>query len=197
MGREGDAKFTGQLQVAMEQSERVVELMGMFRQLFEAETPTAGAESVLLDAVLSEVVDDLKPLAEIQGVFLIVEGKSSDRVDVPASALRQTLWNVIQNCIELTPRNGAISVEIGGGDVRVSDASQLNAQEMENIFDPFSFCQDPARTIKVSNLPLALAHRQVGAAGGCLKVSRSNSKGRDFHIHLRVADPQRPAGSAA
>ncbi len=196
MGHEADAKLTVQLQTAMEQSERVVELMNHFRQLFEAETPQSGDHAVLLDAVLSEVVEDLRPMAETHRVSIILEGESARYVNVSEGALRQSLWNVVENCIQLTQPNGTMRIKVSGGDVLVSDASLISAEEMADIFDPFSFCQDPARVKKVSNFPLALVQRLISAADGSLIVCRSrDANGREFHIHLPAANKQCAAGS--
>lgn len=197
LGCEADAKLTGQLQTAMAQSERVVELMGMFRQLFEAQTLPRSGHAVLIDPEVNEVVEDLRPLADMQRVSVALSGRSSGFVGLPSGVLRRILWSVIQNCIDLTPAKGSIRVEICACDVWVSDTSQLTSEEMENVLDPFSFCQNTSRATKVSNLPLALAYQIVSAAGGSLAVQpASDSKGRACHIRFPAADPESIAGEA-
>ena len=169
----------------------------MFRQLFEAETRHTQRHAVPLEAVVTGVADDLRPLAEMKQLVITLKGGSAgSRVDIPSGALRQSLWNVVQNCIELTAR-GAIEVEVSGIDVVITDGSELSMDEIANIFDPFSFCQDPARTAKISNLAVALAQRLISAAGGTLMVCRAKeSAGREFRIHLPAVSTH-PAGSAA
>src|SRR5205085_6902069 len=42
MGLEGDPRLTGQIQTAIMQSEKISEMMGMFRQMFEAGARSSG-----------------------------------------------------------------------------------------------------------------------------------------------------------
>jgi signal transduction histidine kinase len=198
LGCETDAKLTSQLQVAISQSERVVEMMGLFRQLFEAETPQSGHHATLVDGVLSEVVEDLRPLAEMQQVNMTMNGGTEAYVDMPAGQLRQAIWNVVQNCIELTPEQGSVQIELCKGEVTIADTSHVHSDEVANIFDPFCYCQDRKRVTKVSNLPLALTQRIVGAAGGAVRVrSSATAAGRHFELSLPLTKSDHPAGSAA
>jgi signal transduction histidine kinase len=197
MGRETDTKLTGQLQTALSQTNRIVEMMGTFRQLFEAEVPQVSGHATLLEPVVTEVVEDLRPLAELQKVSLVVWRSNSDAfVDMSGKALRQTIWNVVQNCIELTPEGGAVTVEIHGAEISLLDGSDPTVLEMDNLFDPFSTCTNKPRVTHVSNLPLALAQRLISAAGGRVHTYKSlETQGRCFELHLtRSAGP---TGSAA
>jgi signal transduction histidine kinase len=187
MGRDTDPKLTEQLQTAMAQAEEVVDVMGRFRQLFEAEAPQVGTHLVPIDSVVNEVVEDIRPLAKMGNLTLTLTGRGG-LVRIDHGVLRQVLWNVLQNCIELTSAGGAVGANVNGSCVVITDTSGLDTDEMANIFDPFSFCQNPEDKIKVSNLPLALAQRLIGASGGSLTVQRAKSSiGREFQAKLPTA----------
>src|SRR5437879_6245786 len=74
-GREADTKLTDQIQSAIAQSERLMETMRLFRQLFEAESADREHHAVVLSEMLREVIDDLGPLAELQQVSIKLEVK--------------------------------------------------------------------------------------------------------------------------
>src|SRR3954465_9339322 len=52
MGRESDPKLTNQIQAALVQSEKISEMMGTFRQMFEASAPANERHCVSLGRVL-------------------------------------------------------------------------------------------------------------------------------------------------
>src|SRR6185312_15619434 len=161
------------------------------------EVPQVGGHATLLEPVVIEVVEDLRPLAEMQKVSLVVWRSNNDAfVQMSGKALRQTIWNMVQNCIELTPEGGTVTVEIHGAEVSLLDGSELSAMEIENIFDPFSSCTNKQRVIHVSNLPVALAQRLVVAAGGRVNAYKSpETQGRCIELHMTPSAG--PSASAA
>jgi K+-sensing histidine kinase KdpD len=108
--------------------------------------------------------------------------------------LRQALWNLLQNCIDLTPAGADISLRLqwkhGAAQIDVTDGCLLEAGEYGRVFDPFSDCGTGRDGSKVSNLPLAVMQRMILAVGGEVTVTPSpSSTGRHFVITMpaRVA----------
>src|SRR5437879_9133992 len=99
---ERDGRPMDQITRAMEQSDRVMELMVAFRALFEADRVEKDLCPASLTYVLSEVVEDLRPLGRDRGIEIVFPWNAT-AVHVRASRpqMRQALWNVIQNCVEL------------------------------------------------------------------------------------------------
>ena len=189
LGREADSRLTGQLQTAIAQSTRIMDLMAVFRQLFEAEVPHVGLHHTRLEPLISEVVEDLRPLAESQGVSLVF-CQSGDEVfiNMAGKILRQSMWNAVQNCVELSPAGAAVAIKIDGAKVTLLHPSELTDREIENTFDPFSSCTNRSKVMHVSNLPLALLQRMVVAAEGWVHAHRSMEiNGRCFEIHLPLS----------
>jgi signal transduction histidine kinase len=188
-GKEIDHGLNKQLQSLLMQSEKLVETMGMFRQLFEAESADHGFHAVMLGEVLQEVVEDLLPLAELQQVSVESKGSEGRRfVDMPQKTLRQALWNLVQNCIEVTSPGGTVSIAQQAESLTVTDTSGATSVEIENVFDPFSFCENKVERTRVANLPLAVTQRTVLAAGGDIRVTQAPG-GRRFELRFRPSWP--------
>lgn len=182
MGREADHRLNEQLNSAVEQADRIMSLLASFRQLFEAAAPTGG-DSSSLNHVLSEVVEDLRPVAEDKDIVLALEIEGSDQLKMGEGRLRQSLWSLLQNCIELTPARGMVKVRAASMQVTVEDECAASSAEIANMFDPFSFCKSCHDSSRVSNLPLAVLQRVMMAHGGSIAVGNGPA-GRRFELQF-------------
>jgi signal transduction histidine kinase len=182
MGRESDPRLTGQIHAAIMQSEKIGEMMGMFRQMFEAGTRSTGSHAVRLGQVLTEVAEDLAPLARSQAVSVnIIDASGNELIDMAQSSLRQVLWGVVQNCIEVSLPGAQIVITCDEGEIVICDGSGCSNAESDDAFDPFSFTANKSAASRVSNLPVALAQALVVAAGGEMHVT-SAMQGRRFRL---------------
>jgi signal transduction histidine kinase len=190
MAHERDPHAFEQVTRAIEQSDRVMEFIATFRTLFEADREEVDLCPASLVNVLSEVVDDLRPLARDRAIQIVFPWISVElRVRASRARLRQSLWNVVQNCIELASNGDEIGIHLqhsfGSAKIIITDTSQLAEAEADRIFDPFSFCMNLKSGNRVSNLPLSIMQRIVLAAGGEVQAS-SDLVGRHFEIRLPV-----------
>jgi len=188
MERKHDLSLSEELQSVLRQLDRLMETMAVFRQLFEAQAVSEGVHSVGISETLREVMEDLQPLAELQRVTMAFDRCGSAlKVNMSKGTLRQLLWNLLQNCIEVS-REGTVRVTGDGAWLTVSDTCRPAAGELENIFDPFSFCGLKKDSIGVSNLPLAVMQRVMLVAGGEVSVT-GTEQGRRFDLRFPVGIP--------
>ncbi|MCU1305558.1 MAG: two-component hybrid sensor and regulator, partial [Acidobacteriaceae bacterium] len=183
-----DARIVDQVTRAMEQSDRVMELIVAFRALFEADRVEKDLCPASLTYVLNEVVEDLRPLGRDRAIEIVFPWNAA-AVHVRASRLRlrQAVWNVVQNCIELAADGDEICVSLhsadGVAEIVVRDCCEMSESDGVRIFDPFSYCVNGRNGSKVSNLPLAVMQRMLLAAGGDVQ-SQVTAHGRRFKLEL-------------
>jgi signal transduction histidine kinase len=188
-----NARIADQLTRAMEQSDRVMELIVAFRALFEADRVEKDLCPASLTYVLNEVVEDLRPMGRDRGIEIVFPWNAA-AVHVLASRLRlrQALWNVIQNCLELAADGDEICVALnsanGRAEITVRDRCEMAEADEARMFDPFSYCANNRYGSKVSNLPLAVMQRMILATGGDVQ-SLVTEHGRRFTLEM-------PAGTA-
>jgi signal transduction histidine kinase len=179
-----------QIERALEQSGRAMELMAGFCALFEADRGETNLCPSSLTNGLNEVVDDLRPVGREKGVEIALPWNAVEVLVLASRArIRQALWNLIQNCIDLTPAGTDIRVRLqlndGRAQINVTDGCVLQQSEFARVFDPFSHCGTAADGSKVSNLPLAVMQRMILAVGGEVEVGPApSSSGRHFVITL-------------
>ena len=117
------------------------------------------------------------------------------------SRLQQVVWNLVNNAVKFTPKNGRIRVQMerreSNVDIRVTD----NGQGIRPDFLPYlfeRFRQEDASTTRGHGglgLGLAIVKHLVEMHGGSVTAeSEGDGKGSTFHVRLPVAavnpDPQ-------
>jgi two-component system, NtrC family, sensor histidine kinase HydH len=140
---------------------------------------------VPLEALLRKVGELLSGDAEARLVQLVVEVQPG----TPAAAgdegiLRQVLLNLILNALDVSPRGGRVylrgrAVENGVELVVADQGPGISAEVRNRLFEPF-FTTKPNGT----GLGLAIVHSLVDQHGGRVWVSRGDTGGAAFHIHL-------------
>jgi two-component system sensor histidine kinase CreC len=179
-----------QIERALEQSSRAMELMAGFRALFEADRIETDLSPASLTYVLNEVVDDLLAVGRERGVEIVLPWNAVEaHVLASRARIRQALWNLIQNCIDLTPAGAEVQLLLqlsdGKAQIDVTDGCVLEQSEFARVFDPFSHCGTGRGGSKVSNLPLAVMQRMILAVGGEVKIRPAPSGlGRHFVLTL-------------
>jgi two-component system sensor histidine kinase SenX3 len=187
---ERDGRAMDQITRAMEQSDRLMELMVGFRALFEADREEKDLCPASLTYVLNEVVEDLRLVARERGVEIVFPWNTvAVHVLASRNRMRQALWNVIQNCVDLAADGDEICVYLlsrdGMAEISISDRCELAEEESARMFDPFSFCVNVRGGRKASNLPLAVMQRIFLASGAEIHTPIS-SEGRKFEFKLPI-----------
>jgi heavy metal sensor kinase len=142
-----------------------------------------------VDHAIETAVRPLRPLADVKGVVLEVDGDAgATRAD--AQRLHQALTNLVDNAIKFTPAGGRVTVtgwrtETEAG-VTVSDTGPgIPDDAREQIFERF-YRVDPARGRDVpgSGLGLAICREIAAAHGGRLWVEGREGEGSAFSLAL-------------
>jgi heavy metal sensor kinase len=182
----------------LEECERLTRLTDQLLTLSREDAGVARqvCEPVDLTALVADVVDTLRPLAdsgrlELRCVSLAPAGVSGD-----AGRLRQVFLNVLDNAIKYTPEGGRIevSVEAKGGDalVTVRDTGiGIPAEHLPRVFERF-YRVDKARSREQggTGLGLSISKSIVTAHGGRIELTSAPGQGTACAVTLPLADPK-------
>lgn len=161
------------------------------RQLYETYRPdqsTVAESSVIL--AVSDAVSFLEQVNRGRQIRIVAKmAQAPSMVPVPDALLRQTLYNLVQNAMDVSPPDGTVTVSaVQEGDecvLRVADEGPgIPMAIRERIFDPFFSTKD--RTMKTGGMGigLALVRQSVLAVGGRIDVRDRPTGGTEFEVRL-------------
>jgi signal transduction histidine kinase len=145
---------------------------------FQAGQGTLLPGAVDPDAIVEEIVDDLRPGAREARIQIEVRPSRGGPIQADRRKFRQALANVIGNAVKFSPHGGDVLVEItrDPGRLRVAVYDQgpgIAAGDAARVFEPFFHAARP-RGEEVrqpgSGLGLPVARRIIEAHGGRLSV---------------------------
>jgi len=145
-------------------------------------------ESIDLQALATEVVDDLGVLAEEKQQSLVVERDAAAAGTGDRLVLRQTLINLVDNAIKYTPAGGRIRVRVAtaGSDaiIEVIDSGPgIPAELQPRLFDRYNRTGRPSES-GGSGLGLSISKSAIEMNGGKLTLASSGPTGSVFRITL-------------
>jgi hypothetical protein len=161
------------------------------RQLYETYRPDAlMARQASVIIAISDAVSFLEQVNRGRQVTILTDvTRAPSLVPVPDALLRQTLYNLIQNALDVSPSQSTIVVTAWqDGDqcvLTVSDEGPGIPEAIrERIFDPFFSTKD--RTMKTGGMGigLALVRQSVLAVGGRIAVRDRPAGGTEFEVRL-------------
>jgi signal transduction histidine kinase len=150
----------------------------------------------MLDPLVQEVRDVIRPLAERKQIRLSSEVPSGFAAVLDRSRFKQVLYNYLSNAVKFTPEGGSVSVRIVPADhcfrLEVEDTGiGVPAEETSRLFQDFQ--QLPNRRAEQgTGLGLALTRHIVEAQGGTVGVRSTPGTGSIFSAVLPLA-PKPPA----
>lgn len=169
----------------------IARIAAVTRQLYETYRPDhlQAAESSVILAV-SDAVSFLEQVNRQRHVRIVTEtARAPSLVPVPDALLRQTLYNLVQNAVDVSPPGATITVHTAqeGDDcvLRVCDEGPgIPPDIRERIFEPFFSTKD--RTMKTGGMGigLALVRQSVLAVGGQILVHDRPEGGTEFEVRL-------------
>ncbi len=104
-------EYRESLEEALEQANRLSQLMVWTRELAEAENPGAAPLRVKLNEIAEELVEDWRPVAEMRGIALYLEEGEAE-VWVDPARLRQALFHIMQYALSACPRGADVTVRV-------------------------------------------------------------------------------------
>lgn len=152
-------------------------------------------QQVDLSAILNDSIETVRAAAEGKGVRLqTLVDSFGGVISGDPNRLRQIFWNLLNNAIKFTPRDGEVQIlleRVGSYvEVAITDTGEGLAPEfLPYIFDRFQQA-DASTTRKHGGLGLGLAivKQLVELHGGTVRVQSDGlGKGATFTVHLPLA----------
>jgi signal transduction histidine kinase len=168
---------------------RLEQIISMFLDF--ARPPRAYKKRVGMRELLDECLAGIAARAELQGVAVLLEAAPDLPVlDADPGQLKQVLYNVMFNALDVLATGGAIRVVAGvagPGDgemtIRVADTGPgLPPGLGDRIFDPFVSTKETGL-----GLGLSICRRIISAHGGSITAVNGSSGGAVFEIRLPCA----------
>jgi len=181
------------LEEAVRLSQMADELLFLCRQ--DAGLNLSIRESVPLDQLLHDVVENMRLVAQEKGVSLTPAENPPCLVRADGNQLRRVIYNLLDNAIKYTGLGGKVEVSSLLADsmavIIVSDTGiGIPAGHLPRIFDRF-YRVDPSRNGESggAGLGLSICHSAVRAAGGTITVASIEGQGTEFTVRLPAGDP--------
>lgn len=146
-------------------------------------------EQIELKALLSDITQELAPLAREKNIVVTVEGTEKD-VPGNKSLLHRAFYNLIENAINYNTEYGEVHIRVedasGQGLVTISDTGiGIPTELQELIFEPF-FRVDKSRSRQMggAGLGLATVRTIIEKHNGSITVGTNEAGGSCFTIQL-------------
>ncbi len=176
---------------------RLTDLVGGLIQVTRAEGDPAAnnSESLRLDDLLAEVVEDCQVEGEARGCGIALAPPPGITMRADREVLRRAIENVLRNAVRYTPGGTAVDValEVTADTARISIRDYgpgVPEDLLPRIFQPF-FRVDDSRDTATGGvgLGLAIASRSIGLHHGKLNAENVQP-GLKVWIELPLAEPR-------
>lgn len=181
------------LEAVRRASERMRRLVDDLLALARLELAATQRHEIDLASLVTEVADELGPLARAYG--LSIESSARAPVDVVGDpdALKRAVSNLLDNAFRYSPKGAPVHLvaarENGWAVVAVADSGPgLTPEEQEHVFERF-WRSDSARSRESggAGLGLAIVRRIAESHGGHVAVSSEAGTGSTFELRLPAA----------
>jgi heavy metal sensor kinase len=168
--------------------EELVRMSRLTDQLLTLSRRDAGVEHfdiapLDLHSLVAGVVEAMRPLAEVKGVSLQIDGVGSNQMSGDEGRLRQIFINLLDNALKYTSAGGTVTVRLGQRDdfnvVVVEDTGiGISAEHLPRVFDRF-YRVDKARSRSEggTGLGLSIAQSIVKAHAGMIEMASTVGQG--------------------
>lgn len=146
-------------------------------------------EPVQVDELLAHVIDRLRTRADAKGIVVTVHSLPV-KASIDAGAFQQIAWNLLDNALNFTPRDGSVDLTLSATDTDltlvVDDTGHgLGSGDPEAVFERFSR-GDPARSRGANTagtgLGLAIVRALAEANDGRVQAQRREAGGSRFTV---------------
>jgi PAS domain S-box-containing protein len=156
-------------------------------------------EQRLIDPLVQEVRDVVRPLADRKHIDLTTDVPPNLTANLDASRFKQVLYNYLSNALKFTPAKGRVSVRVtleNGAHFRleVEDTGVgIEPAEMSRLFQEFQQLPNSRTAEQGTGLGLALTRHIVEAQGGRVAVRSQPGRGSVFSAVLPLNHVEHPA----
>ncbi len=153
----------------------------------------AGIGAVDINAVLSEVSDAFRPLAEARGTEVQIHSVEDLRVVGRRGGLHRILANLLDNALKYGPRGQVVRIRARATEDRVTISVQdqgpgIRPRDRRKIWDPYRRLEgDMAGLVQGSGIGLAVVAELSSLFGGRVWVEEGDPVGSRFVVELRRA----------
>jgi signal transduction histidine kinase len=183
-------EYRGSLESLLEECERLTHLADQLLYLCreDAGTRKLSLADVQLDQVAAEVAEHVRALAQEKNVELRSGALTACRVRGDEDALRRLIFNLLDNAVKYTPRQGAVTLELNRHDshveIVVSDTGTgIPADHVPHIFKRF-YRVDASRQGGGTGLGLAISRAIVESHGGQIEIESQVGQGTQVKVTL-------------
>jgi PAS domain S-box-containing protein len=146
-------------------------------------------ERIVCAALVNEVAETLRPMAEEKGLRFTVSAPDTLAVDADRRALSQILINLVNNAIKFTD-DGEVRVEVrsdnGTTEISVADTGVgIKPEDQTKLFNAFARLESgSAQRGEGTGLGLHLSQKLAGLLGGRITFQSEPGKGSVFVVNL-------------
>jgi len=147
--------------------------------------------------LLQAVAEEMRPLAEERGITLLERADETLTLWADEDKLLHVLFNLIENALKFTPRDGTITLSAARDNhhavIAVADTGiGVAAEHLPHLFERF-YRVDEAHASHTggAGLGLAIAHALVVAQGGTITAHSVVGQGTTFTIRFETQRPDR------
>ena len=157
-------------------------------------------EPKLIDALVQEVRDVVRPLADRKHIELSTDVPPTLAAVLDASRFKQVLYNYLSNAVKFTPPGGRVGLRVTVEEgtrfrLEVEDTGVgIEPSEMSRLFQEFQQLPNSRTADQGTGLGLALTRHIVEAQGGRVAVRSQPGRGQRL-LGSFAAQRNRPAGS--
>jgi PAS domain S-box-containing protein len=161
------------------------------------------AESWLIDSLVQEVRDVVRPLADRKNIELTTEVPAALTGMIDASRFQQVLYNYLSNAVKFTPPGGHVSLRVTVEEgsrfrLEVEDTGiGIEPAEISRLFQEFQQLPNSRTADQGTGLGLALTRHIVEAQGGQVAVRSQPGRGSVFSAVLPLNAVEPPAEDIA
>lgn len=154
-------------------------LLSMFNALLRITQIEAGGRrdnfaQVDLAAVLADVAELYEPVAQAKGLSLSSRIDATDSVTADRDLIFQAVANLADNAIKYTPPGGAVTLQVAGKSITVSDTGPgVPEDAREDVFRRFHRLEE-SRSAPGSGLGLSLVKAVAQLHGGEIRLEDNN-----------------------
>ena len=181
-----DADTLQMIKMVTEQNDRLSKMVKTLLDMSELQT-VGRDEQIIMDDLVDEVLEDLKPIAQEKNIKLI--GKCKDITMVGSDILIYRLvYNLVENAIKYNHSGGQVTVTAYKEQTHIylsvaDTGSGIPKELRERVFEPF-FRVDKSRSRKLGGvgLGLALVREIVRVHDGSITVKSNPSGGTILEV---------------
>jgi heavy metal sensor kinase len=148
-------------------------------------------DNVRLDALLLDVIDQLRPVAAARGIQLVLRSHDDGEVLGDDILLSQALYNVIENGIKYSPQGTdvaiALRVDEGLAAIEVDDSGiGISEEHTRRVFERFYRADHSQQAEAGAGLGLAIARSAIEAHQGTISLQSELGVGTTITITLPI-----------